>query len=41
MNIEECKKEIHKVVEEMDNYNFIVQILTVARILYDLYKRDE
>ena len=41
MNIDECKHEIYKLVDEITCYDFIVQILTVFKVLHNMCKRDE
>lgn len=41
MSIDDCKNEIYKLVDEITCYDFIVQILTVVRVLHNMWKRDE
>lgn len=41
MNIDECKNEIYKLVDEITYYDFIVQILTVVRVLHNMWERNE
>lgn len=41
MNIDDCKNEIYKLVDEITRYDFVVQILTVVRVLHNMWKRDE
>lgn len=41
MNIDECKDEIYKLVDEITCYDFIVQILTVVRVLHNMWRGNE
>lgn len=38
MSIDECKAEIHKMVDEIMNMDFILKIYSVSKVLYYRFK---